>query len=124
MIDALPRTGDRDVRISVAGLRNQSHATPREFAQLQSRLAGLLGVAAAGSGVRFELMPDAAPDYRLDGAAYLATRGGFDVWELYLRLSPVDRRGIIWRWDDPVHVLRQPRPNQAEILSIPGGSGR
>ena len=112
------------VRIGLWQLRNQSRCNSPEFAAFRERFAGLLNRAAkdsqtalAGNAIEFTADPDAAVDFELQGAAYLITAQGFDVWELFPSLSPTEPAWTIWQSPNPLRVLRQARPGQAQILN-------
>ncbi len=100
-----------EILVRVDTLRNQSHASTREFATLLERLAGHLSRAGSAGRVpmRFVVTPAEPVDYEMGGAVYLVTSAGFDQWELYLNLRAVGGRWTIWTADGPVHMLRQPR---------------
>jgi len=116
------RMGDRVIgaddmtRIGVSQLRNQSHAESREYSAFCERLAGLLTSATTDSHIEFVCDPKAQVQYQIQGTAYLSTVGGFDVWELFLSMSRSDRAFTIWQADKPIHVLRQPRAGQPQII--------
>lgn len=100
-----------EILVRVDTLRNQSHASHREFERLLDRLAEHLSRAGAAGRVpmRFVVTPDEPVDYEMGGAVYLVTSAGFDQWELYLNLRPPGGRRTIWSADGPVRMLRQPR---------------
>lgn len=100
-----------EILVRLDTLRNQSHASHREFETLLERLAEHLSRAGAAGRVpmRFVVTPDEPVDYEMGGAVYLVTSAGFDQWELYLNLRPADGRRMIWSADGPVRMLRQPR---------------
>ncbi len=100
-----------EILVRIDTLRNQSHASHREFERLLERLAEhLSGAGAAGRvPMRFVVTPDEPVDYEMGGAVYLVTSAGFDQWELYLNLRPPGGRRTIWSADGPVRMLRQPR---------------
>ena len=124
----LDRMQDRAVgadgltHITLSELRNQSRCSSGEFASFRDRLAELLTQAGRDSHLQFASGDEAASSssgqsqYQLQGSAYLMTLEGFDVWELYLSLSPPIHPWTIWQANGPVHVLRQPRPGQAQML--------
>lgn len=112
-------------------LSNQSHARPREFDEFQARFAALLDRAGEEEGLAY--LPFEASDdgelatleadlnigYRLVGAAYLVTAQGFDQWELFLRLLPIDSSMTVWEARTPVRVLRFARPGHQQITLWP-----
>ncbi len=111
---SLSNAGERhfgEILVRVDTLRNQSHASNREFATLLERLAGHLSRAGAAGRVpmRFVVTPAEPVDYEMGGAVYLVTSAGFDQWELYLNLRAAGGRWTIWTADGPVRMLRQPR---------------
>ena len=113
-----PRVGaDGITRVGVSRIRNQSHASTREFVSLCRRLAGHLSEAGRASRWRFTSDPQEAVDYELRGAAYLLTADGFDQWEVYLSLHPAGEGWPLWRADRPIRMLRQPRSGQREIVA-------
>ncbi len=100
-----------EILVRVDTLRNQSHASTREFETLLERLAGHLSRAGSAGGVpmRFVVTPAEPVDYEVGGAVYLVTSAGFEQWELYLNLRAAGGRWTIWTADGPVRMLRQPR---------------
>jgi hypothetical protein len=113
------RVGDDGVtHIGVSMLRNQSRATTAEFNNFCQRLANILTSASPDAKVQFTASAGAAVQYQLMGAAYLATFQGFDLWELFLSLSPADKDLAIWSAIGPVHVLRQPRVGEPQFVRI------
>lgn len=111
---------DGVTHIGLSNLRNQSRATSQEFEAFCERLAGLLTHAAKdarGGSMRFTCDETETVQYQLQGAAYLNSVEGFDVWELFLSMSPSSQAWTIWQANNPVRVLRQPRPGQPQILS-------
>lgn len=113
-----PRHGDaeRETRISLSRLSNQSHASSREFEALRNRLARVLNLSGRGSGIWFEVPPHASVDYELHGAVYLVTVAGRDQWELHLSLRPADGSWTVWRADGPLRMFRQLRGGDRQIL--------
>jgi hypothetical protein len=106
------------VRVGVAGLRNQSHASEAEFVGLRLDLADLLtrsGLAPDGGPPIHFVTTDEDLDYELSGGAYLAVRDGIDQWELYLVLRPTGRAWVIWRAEGPIRMPRMPRPDMPQI---------
>lgn len=99
--------------IRIAGIRNQSHATEREFSALRQRLASALSPPGADHGLTFIADGDAA--YEIVGSAYLISQGGFDQWEMFLALQPVDQAWTIWQGERPIRMLRHPRPGIGEV---------
>jgi hypothetical protein len=116
------RTGDDGLtHIGVTKLRNQSRATAEEFDGFCERLAKVLTQASPNPDVRFE--SGGAPggvafQYELSGAAYLVTFEGFDLWELYLNLSPAGKAVTIWSSSGATHVMRQPRAGEPQVVQI------
>lgn len=119
MVAAMP-AGPADERgdtvVNIAGVRNQSRSTAAEYHALIPRLSSLLSRAGRGSGVRFAADDESGPvHYRLIGSAYLVTEDGFEQWEFYVRLCPVDEDWTVWQGGRPLRVLRMARP----VLSAP-----
>lgn len=110
----------REFRVSLAGVRNQSHATAEEFAGLCLRLADLLtrsGTAATdGARIRFTVAGDEPADYELRGSAYVVDNAGAGLWELYLALRPSGAGWTVWRARGPVRMPRHPRPGEPQIV--------
>jgi hypothetical protein len=106
-------------RIGLHFLRNQSRADTGEFDIFTRRLAELLSAAGRQSSVTFTTSADEPVQYELLGAAYLITVGGFDQWELFLRLCPAEESWTIWENEVPVRVIRQPRPGRPQITQWP-----
>ena len=104
--------------IGVRQVRNQSRCSGGEFGAFRERFAQLLNHQGRDSKVRFSGESDAVTQYELQGAAYLTTTQGFDVWELYLSLTPSVESWAVWTANGPVHVLRTPRPGQPQVLRI------
>jgi hypothetical protein len=120
MLARLPdRDSDSDgmTRIGVGQIRNQSRSRSGEFAEFRQRLARLFTQAAGDSRVQFTADANARNHYELQGAAYLITRDGFDVWELFLSVSPAEDSYSLWQADSAVYVLRQARPGQPQMLA-------
>jgi hypothetical protein len=121
MLVRIERSASASTVIDLGQVRNQSRCGAGEFAKLRARLAEKFTSAARDARVRFTADADPSssrqPDYHLQGSAYLITSEGFDVWELFLSLTPARQNWTIWESDGPVHVLRLPRPGQPEILS-------
>lgn len=113
----------------VIQLRNQSRCGAGEFTAMRERLAQELNRAAddvRGSQLRFIVGAegDAEGDagaldahYLMQGSAYLISAGGFDLWELFLSMTPTSERLTIWDAPRPVRVLRTPRPGQPQIVA-------
>ena len=116
MLASIDHRTSSEVIISLQPLRNQSKTSSGEFESLRERLAELLSDAAKNSGARFTANDNEAAAYEVQGAAYLATVDGVDMWELYLNLSPTKNYWSIWQTNGPVRVLRRPRPNQPQIF--------
>jgi hypothetical protein len=123
-IEKCPRSRDLEPTISLAKLRNMSHASAREFDALRSRLAELLTAAAStgGSELRFVTGEAEPASFDLLGAAYLVTLEGFDSWELYVSISRREHAQDLWRSDGPVRVLRFEQPMAAQVFY--GGTAR
>lgn len=110
--------GDGITRIGMNQVRNQSHATPAEFAAFQHRFAGLLNEAGRESRMHFTDEPDAAVEYQMQGAAYVVVIEGMDAWELFLSVSRADRAMAVWQAGGALHVMRQPRAGMPQILPL------
>jgi len=108
--------GGEVVQISLSALRNQSRSTAAEFAGMLDRLAGLLNDAAEGSRIRFSAVEGEVAPYEMQGTVYLATRDGFDLWEMYLSISSTARPYTLWQNNGPVWLIRQARPGQPQVL--------
>jgi hypothetical protein len=126
LIDSiLNRVQNREVgadgitRIGMVQLRNQSHSGQGEFGSFQKRFAELLSRAGHDSHIEVTADPDAKVQYQFQGTAYLGTTEGFDVWELYLSLSPATQNWTVWEARGAVRVLRQPRVGQQQIFWNP-----
>ena len=115
LASSLDATGEI-VQISLSALRNQSRSTAAEFAVMLERLAGLLNDAAEGSRFRFTAVDGEVAPYEMQGAVYLATRDGFDLWEMYLSISSTARPYALWQNNGPVWLIRQARPGQPQVL--------
>lgn len=117
MLAAIERK-DGVAMITLEPLRNQSRTAAGEFESFRERLAELLSAAGEKSGLRFTSKANDTQDadYELQGAAYLATVEGVDMWELYINLSPTKNHWSIWQSNGPVKVLRRSRPNQTQIF--------
>jgi hypothetical protein len=115
-----PRQHDENgaTRICVSKLRNQSRAQQSEFAAFQERFAEVLTRSSSESNVTFCTGSDAHSliHYELLGTAYLITTDGFDVWELFIMVTPADKSWMVWQPTGPVRVLRHPRPNQQQVF--------
>jgi hypothetical protein len=123
MLAAIPsRAVDHDgtTRISVSELRNFSRCSEAEFVEFRDeRLVDLLS--RAGRDSRVEFTSEASAAGGADGADATKRVGeraeeGFDVWELFLSLSPADENWAVWESRGPIHVLRQARPGQPQVL--------
>jgi hypothetical protein len=111
----------RALRVSVDGVRNQSHATAAEFAGLRLRLADLLtrsgtGGQDEGGAIRFVLAGDEPADYELGGTAYVVEGEDADLWELYLSLRPLGAEWTVWRARGPIRMPRHPRAGEPQIV--------
>jgi len=116
---SIPKLGNSDanpVKISLATIRNQSRCSQAEFAAMQERFAAMLNDAAEGSSLHFVDTSEDLATHEMQGAAYLATREGFEMWEMYLSLSAVDRAYTLWEHPSAVWLLRQARPGQPQVL--------
>lgn len=111
MKESLGTDADGSYRTSIAvrALRNQSRTNANEIEALRGRMVALLNAASTDDTLRFTHEVTDATEYTLGGTVYLIQRDGFDQWELYLALRPVDANWTIWRNDDPVRMLRQKR---------------
>jgi len=111
MKEALGAGEDAAFRTSIAirSLRNQSRTPAEEVEELRDRLAALLNAASTDEGLRFTREVTDATEYTLGATVYLIQRDGFDQYEIYCALRPVDANWTIWRNDDPVRMLRQKR---------------
>ena len=120
---------DQGVTRIAIQLRNQSRCGAGEFDAMRERLAKELNHAAEdarGAQLRFIVHSegDAAGDagaldahYLMQGSAYLISAGGFDLWELFLSLTPASENFGIWESPRPVRVLRTPRMGQPHIVA-------
>jgi len=117
-IEKCPRSRHFERTVSLASMRNLSHATPREFSAMRARLAELLTAAAStdDSTLRFVAGENDPAQFELQGAAYLATVDGFDTWELYLGLSRREAPHDLWRSAGPVCILRFEHPRAAQVF--------
>ncbi len=117
-IDRCPRSRHLERTVSLARLRNMSHASTREFDALRARLASLLTAAAESAGADLRFTADTAEQASFDmlGAAYLDTLEGFDSWELYVSVSERERGRDLWRSDGPVRVLRFEQPVSPQVF--------
>jgi hypothetical protein len=106
-------------RIGLTQIHNQSRSDRTEFDSLLNRMAVLLSEAGAESHVMFVNQAEGQLDYQMQGTAYLISSGGFDVWELFLSIQPVERNFSVWRGAEPVHILRTPRPGEPQFLAPP-----
>ena len=111
-------SADGFTHISLSELRNQSRCSANEFTTFRDRLADVFNQAGRDSHIQFSSAETAPgqPQYQMQGSAYVMTLDGFDVWELYLTLSPTVNPWTIWQANGPVHMLRQPRAGQAQML--------
>jgi len=120
-----PQVGpDGVIHIGLTQVRNQSRATAAEYSAFIDLFADLLTRAAnadreAGISPRIEFTgePRATVQYQLQGAAYTISTEGFDVWELFLSMSPASKDWAIWQADRSIRVLRQARPGQPQVVS-------
>lgn len=116
------RGSDGLTHIGMAQLRNQSRSSGAEFRAMCERLAGLLTRAAQRSDFHFTADPQAQVQYQIQGSAYLTNVEGSDAWELFLSMTPAaprERSWTIWEAGRPVHLLRQRRPGQPQIVGGP-----
>lgn len=122
----LDRMGERIIgpedttRIGLSQLRNQSRASSAEFNEFRERFARLLNRAAEdarGAKVRFMCDADQDVEYQMQGAVYMISAGGFDLWEMFLSLTPSEKAWTVWEARNPLRVLRQPRPGQPQFVA-------
>jgi hypothetical protein len=108
--------------ISLDELRNYSRAGHGEFNHMLRRMARLL--TQAGRERRLEFVADDGaaagsadqrPHYRMQGAAYLITAAGFDQWELFLSMTPMDRDMTVWDARSATRVLRTEREGVTQM---------
>lgn len=116
IVTAIDGSVDSQITIGVWNLENVSRCRREEFQQLQERIAILFTAAGAESDLHFTSDSSAEVDYHLQGSAYLMTADGFDQWEVFLRLRPVDQTWAQWDAPGPVRILRHARPNQPQVL--------
>jgi hypothetical protein len=107
---------DGYTRISVEQVRNQSRTSRDEFDAFSMRLSEILTQASNDPKVIFVPRADGEFQYHLQGTAYLVTFEGFDLWELYLSLSPVDRNLTLWSASGPVYVMRLPQAGRPQMV--------
>jgi hypothetical protein len=110
---------DGFTRVGTSQLRNQSRTSSAEFDAFRQRLADILS--SAGKQWRLQFVADDAPtgdnQYELQGAAYLVTVQGFDVWEVFLSVSAKPALLTIWNGSgQPLRILRTPLAGQPQIL--------
>jgi hypothetical protein len=129
-LDDRPTNGRGVTLISLNELRNYSRAGAGEFRELLQRLSRLLSHAGRDSHIEFIVgdepaseSPDARPHYRVQGAAYLITADGFDQWELFLSIAPIDFDMTVWDARSATRVLRFERPGATQII-CPVSEGR
>lgn len=103
---------DGNTTITLSPLRNQSRCGAAEFEGFCERLASTLTDAASDSRVRFTCQASDEAQYMMLGTAYLITAEGFDLWELYLSLSPSSEAFSLWESDGAVRLFRHARPGQ------------
>jgi hypothetical protein len=117
-IERCPRSRALERTVSLARMRNMSHASAGEFDALRSRLAALLTAAAStrGSELRFVTGETEPAAFDVLGAAYLVTLEGFDSWELFLGVSRRESAHDLWRSEGPVRVLRFEQPMSAQVF--------
>jgi hypothetical protein len=111
--------GSEPIQISLQELKNQSRCGAAEFDQFRQRFAEVLNRAAQSqrAPIRFIAADEKSiADYRVQGAAYLISRSGFDVWELFLSITPANQSWSVWQAPGPIRVLRHARPNQPQII--------
>jgi len=111
---------DQPIRIDVTAIRNQSRVQSDEFEGMLQRLADLLDRAARDEKLEFTADPAAPSKYRIKGTAYMLNAGGFDQWELYLSLVPVEQAWTVWSADVPIRLLRASRPRSQQIFPLTG----
>ena len=107
---------ERETRISLSRLYNQSHASGREFEALRNRLARVLNLSGRVHEMWFEVQPSASIDYELHGAVYLVTVAGRDQWELHLSLRAAGGSWTVWWADAPLRMFRQFQGGDRQIL--------
>jgi hypothetical protein len=107
---------DGYTRISVEQVRNQSRTSRDEFDAFSMRLSEILTQASNDPKVIFVPRADGEVQYHLQGTAYLVTFEGFDLWELYLSLSRVDRNLTLWSASGPVYVMRLPQAGRPQMV--------
>jgi hypothetical protein len=117
-----PHPSERAVTVSLVGLRNLSSAQQAEFIAFRQRLANVLTLIGRDVNLRFTADDSIPADYEMHGAAYLTYRAGFDVWEVYPRITMTGAAWTVWQTAQPIMVLRFARPNQPQIVSIPNGT--
>lgn len=107
-------------RIGLMQVKNQSRATSAEFDAFRERFVSLLNHASSvAMRGNLDFVSDANQQvhYHVQGAAYLITLDGFEMWELFLTMTPADQPHSIWQGDHPIHVLRQPHPGQPQVMT-------
>lgn len=117
---------DQGVTRITIQLRNQSRSSVAEFNAMRERLAQALNRAAddaRGARLHFAVESENQHDgpsdahYLMQGTAYLISAGGFDLWELFLSISPASQHITIWDAPRPVRLLRTPRAGQPLIVT-------
>lgn len=119
-LERVDASADDPVVIRLASWRNQSHASFEEIAQATQRMAGLLNDSRGRHNVRFTVDDDVPADFAMHATAYLVTDRGFDLWELYLRLTPADGSWTVWSPNGPVRLLRANRAGAPQVYIGPG----
>jgi hypothetical protein len=110
-----------ELAVSVAGIRNHSHASAAEFDEARARLAAALGGAATELGLpmTFAIDPGGTHDLDLAGTAYLVTASGFDQWEIYAELRRAGESWSVWAPPGAIRMLRQPRAGEPALFVAP-----
>lgn len=93
--------------IALRSFRNQSRTAPEEIDELRDRVLALLAAGGESEGLRVTPAQDEQTEYTLAATIYLIQRDGFDQWEIYFALRPVDANWTIWRNDNPIRMFRQ-----------------
>jgi hypothetical protein len=104
--------------IAIRALRNQSRTSSQEIEDLRDRLVSLLDASSDDGSLTFTREVNDATEYTLGTTVYLIQRDGFDQWEMYFALRPIDANWTIWRNEEPVRMLRQRRPNGNDSMQV------
>jgi hypothetical protein len=114
---AAPKVADSSSRrIKLAKIRNLSRATDDEFRRMVDRLTAMLEDAGEDAALAFTNDPAAPADFELSGSAYLVVGQGFELWELFLTLRPVNGGCPAWERSKPIYLFRQPVPGGPQLL--------